>query len=210
VTVIHRVVQNAAVVPECNAISVPGEAAGEFRLHLVREQEVEDRRAFLVGHADDAGGVRHVHEQRLAAGLGVRANDGVFGAVFLLGFLAAAFLDAVFARSAHVGLGAAADALQALQQALHGGRQRVVGGVLAGEQRVAAIRRHFPGQQRRAHGRLWQVGGVRMPNRRHQGRCVEMPVTWSCSRSGATITWLEGVDASFPRAAPARGVRRPA
>jgi hypothetical protein len=76
----------------------------------------------------------------------------------------AAFLDAVFARLAHVGLGAAADALQAVQQALHGGRQRIPGGVLAGEQRVAAIGRHFPGQQHRAHGRLLQVGGVRMPD----------------------------------------------
>jgi hypothetical protein len=75
VIVIHRVVLHAAVVPERDGVGLPHEAAGELRLHLVRKQELQQRRAFFVGHAGDAGGVRHVHVQRLAAGLGVRAGE---------------------------------------------------------------------------------------------------------------------------------------
>ena len=88
----------------------------------------------------------------------------MLGAVLFLRLLGAVRLDAILARFRDVGLGRTADAHQAIQQALHGVRQRFIGLGLAGEQRVAAIGRDFFRQQHRSHRRLLQVGGVRMPD----------------------------------------------
>ena len=77
VVVVDRVVLGAAVVPEGERSHPPGEAAGELRFHLVLEQELQERRAFRVRHAAETRGMRHVHIQRLAAGLGVGAHQRV-------------------------------------------------------------------------------------------------------------------------------------
>src|SRR3546814_6156427 len=48
-----------------------------LRLHLVAEQEFQDRRALLLGHALEMRGVGEVHVERLAARLGVGAHRRV-------------------------------------------------------------------------------------------------------------------------------------
>ena len=50
-----------------------------------------------------------------------------------------------------------------VEHALHSGRQPVVGHVLVGEHRIAAIGRGFQAVKDRAERRLLQVGHVRMP-----------------------------------------------
>ena len=58
---------------------LPAEAAGEFGPDLVLPQEVEQRQAFLLGPALDAGGVGDRRVERLAAGLGMGAHDRMLG-----------------------------------------------------------------------------------------------------------------------------------
>jgi predicted dithiol-disulfide oxidoreductase (DUF899 family) len=99
VVVVDRVVLGAAVVPERERADLPLEAAGEFRLDLVPEEIVEQRRAFLLGHAAKAHGVRDVHVERLAPSFGMYANDGVLREVFLGLIL---IPDAVFASARDV------------------------------------------------------------------------------------------------------------
>ena len=83
VVVVDRVVLGAAVVPEGERADFPVEAAGELRLHLVAEEVVEERRAFLLGHAAEADGVAEVDVERLASGLGMRAHHRMLGFVVL-------------------------------------------------------------------------------------------------------------------------------
>src|SRR6266581_8910478 len=97
VVVVDGIVLAAAVVPERERAGAPLEAAGEFRLHLVAEQELQQRRALFLGHAGKARGVRGVDIQRLAPGLRMRAHHGVLREVVLA--FAALFLDTVFARA---------------------------------------------------------------------------------------------------------------
>src|SRR6185437_3390618 len=69
VIVVDRVVLRRAIVPEGERTCLPVEAAGEVGLHLVAEEEVEDRRALLLAHADKAQRVAAIDVERLAAGL---------------------------------------------------------------------------------------------------------------------------------------------
>src|ERR1700691_6309799 len=54
VVVVDRVVLDAAVVPERDRVLFPTEAAGEFGAHGVFVKVVEERCAFLLGHALEA------------------------------------------------------------------------------------------------------------------------------------------------------------
>src|SRR6185369_13243298 len=101
VVVVHGVVLHAAVVPERERADAPLEAAGEFRLHLVLEQESEERDALVFGHPFEARSVGDVYVQRLAPGLRVRAHYGMLRSEFLGG--ARLFLDPILTSARHVG-----------------------------------------------------------------------------------------------------------
>src|SRR5688572_21049834 len=79
VVVVHRIVLRAAVVPQGERADLPGEPTGKFRSDLVLEEEIQKRRALLLGHATEARGVREVHVERLASGLGMRAYHRMLG-----------------------------------------------------------------------------------------------------------------------------------
>src|SRR3546814_7382121 len=108
---VDRIVLGAAVVPERHRALLPAEAAGELRLHLVAEQEFQDRRALLLGHALEMRGVGEVHVERLAARLGVGAHRRVPRAELValeadgraLHRLAARLLPGALARAVHCG-----------------------------------------------------------------------------------------------------------
>ena len=72
--VVDREVLRAAIVPERQRAGLPAEPAGELRPRRVLLQEVDQRLAFLVGHAVE---MLHVAAdiQRLAAGLRMRADQ---------------------------------------------------------------------------------------------------------------------------------------
>ena len=100
------------------------------------------------GNAEDAAGEALVDVERLLAGHRMGAHDRVLGARIALlvgdpviGVLAAIVL-AVMQRG------------QPFEIGLHAVRQRVVGGIHAGEQRVAAARRALPDVEDAAHRRL--------------------------------------------------------
>ena len=73
-------------------------------------------------------------------------------------------LEAVLAGLGDIGLGRAVDAPQALQHALHGVRQSLVSGALAGKQGVPTKGRNLARQEHGTHGRCFQIGGVRVPD----------------------------------------------
>jgi hypothetical protein len=52
--VVDRVMHRRAVIPERHCTRTPTEPAGEFRLNLVLEKEIQNGRAFLLGHAVEA------------------------------------------------------------------------------------------------------------------------------------------------------------
>src|SRR6185295_14880925 len=72
--IIHRQVLDRSIVPEGDRALGPAETAGEFRPVAVLEEEVEERRAFRLGHALEAHGIGLVDEQELPPGLGMRAD----------------------------------------------------------------------------------------------------------------------------------------
>src|SRR6266516_7394957 len=73
----HGVVLDAAVVPEGDGALLPAEAALEFRRLDVPEEELQDRVALWPLELDDPCREAAVHEERLPAGHGVRADDRV-------------------------------------------------------------------------------------------------------------------------------------
>src|SRR3546814_8599942 len=62
VVVVDRIVLGATVVPEGDGARRPAEPAGELGLHLVAEQELQDRRALLLGHALEMRSEEHTTE----------------------------------------------------------------------------------------------------------------------------------------------------
>src|SRR5882762_2381924 len=79
VIVVQGVVLRAAVVPERERAHAPAEPAGELGTHLVPIEELQQRRALLLGQVLEAHGVADVYVERLAPGLRMGANDRVLG-----------------------------------------------------------------------------------------------------------------------------------
>src|SRR5690242_13058779 len=77
VVIVDRVMLDAAIVPECDCVRAPSEAAGEFRLCRMAIEEIEQRRALLLGHTGKADREVVIDVKRLAAGLGMGAHDRV-------------------------------------------------------------------------------------------------------------------------------------
>src|SRR5207249_4732781 len=73
-------VQRAAVVPDQHGAHLPLLAKSELRLRRVRPQFVEQRFALGEREAQDVAVAPPPQEQALAAGLGVRAHEGVMRA----------------------------------------------------------------------------------------------------------------------------------
>src|SRR5688572_12207151 len=82
VVVVDRVVLRAAVVPERDRSRLPCKAAGELRPHLVAEKELEQRRALLVRHPLEPGGVRDIYIECFATGLRMRSHNRMLADVF--------------------------------------------------------------------------------------------------------------------------------
>src|SRR5260221_662289 len=81
VVVVERIVLPGAIVPEGERAGLPLKAAGQLGSDLMPEQELEQRRAFLLGHTGEAGGMPSVDVQRPASGFGMCAHDRVLGDV---------------------------------------------------------------------------------------------------------------------------------
>src|SRR5689334_18372713 len=75
----HRVVLDAAIVPERDRILAPAEAALEQRVGHVLVQIVQDAGALVARDAVDVARKTLVDVERLAPGHGVRAHDRVIG-----------------------------------------------------------------------------------------------------------------------------------
>src|SRR3546814_17609622 len=110
-----------------------------LRLHLVAEQEFQDRRALLLDHALEMRGVGEVHVERLAARLGVGAHRRVPRAELValeaggpaLHRLAARLIHGPLARAVHCGERVETDGQRRGQA--HTSRGRVVGTHRRGE-----------------------------------------------------------------------------
>src|SRR3954451_8897365 len=75
----HRVVLDAAIVPERDRVLAPAEAALEQRVGHVLVQIVQNAGALVARDAVDVARKAFVDVERLAPGHGVRAHDRVVG-----------------------------------------------------------------------------------------------------------------------------------
>src|SRR5215470_7899378 len=153
----HGVVLDAAVVPEGDGALLPAEAALELRRLHVAEEELEHGVALRARELHDAGGEATVHEERLPAGDGMSADEGVLG----LGEHLALVLHAV-AAAVHVLAFVERGAV--FEEALHGLGERLVGRVHAREERVPSDWRQLVHVEDAPHGRLRVAGDVRVPD----------------------------------------------
>src|SRR5262245_54975720 len=127
IVVPHSVVLDAAVVPEGDGALLPAEAALELRRLHVAEEKLEHSIALRPLELHDTRGEAAVHEEGLAAGDGMGADDWVLR----LGKDAALVLHAV-AAAVHVLTLVERGAV--LEEALHRLGQRLVGRVHAREE----------------------------------------------------------------------------
>src|SRR5580704_6535798 len=70
----------AAIIPESDGVRSPIKTALKFRRLSMAPQHVEQRVAFELVEPVDPLGEFPVHKERLAAGHGMRAHDGMLGA----------------------------------------------------------------------------------------------------------------------------------
>jgi hypothetical protein len=164
VVVVDRVVQHAAVIPQRERTRRPAEAAGVLGAALVVEQVREQRLGLGLGPALEARGVRDVHVERHAAGLGVRARHRVHRLVRPGRLVATVGAQAVLAGLGDVRLGRARDRPQRPQRRTQALRQRVPRRVAARELGVAAVGRQLAREQQRARRRALEVRGVGVPD----------------------------------------------
>ncbi|CAI8376222.1 MAG: Uncharacterised protein [Hyphomonas sp. TMED17] len=68
----------ATIIPECNRIRTPSEAAGKALVPGVVEQEIQKRFTFSFGHAGETQCESRVYVQTFAAALRVRPDDRMF------------------------------------------------------------------------------------------------------------------------------------
>ena len=149
---------DAAVVPEGDGVGAPAEAALEQRVLHVLVEIAQDAVALVARHADQAAGEAAIDVERLLAGHGVCANHRVLGArVLRLVRHTEILVEAAIDRLAVVDRG------HALEIPLHAVAERFVGGVHAGEQRVAAFGRAGLDVEDAAHRRLDIAGDVGVP-----------------------------------------------
>ena len=217
---------HAAVVPHQQHARLPAVAVDEVLAHLVVEQLHQQRLRFVVGHALDADGVagaddtarcgrsRDAPARSGASAWPARCRRSVMAIERPLSRLA---VHAV----ARIAAARRVDALLVLQQRLHRRRQRVPGGVLVGEQRVAAHRRNDVAVQQRGLRR--HAAGSSSPNarsrrrsgssRRHRAapaRCADGPARCRsrgrCRRGRSAARCVPGPRATGPgRGRPAPG-----
>lgn len=162
VIVVHRVVLRTAVVPERHRPRLPTETARQLGTDLLCEQIVEEWLAFLLAPAPKVRGVRAVHEQGLASGLGMRAHGRVLADERLE--LDAGVSQAILARPRDLRLRRRVDGNEALERLTEPGRQRLVGEVLIREQRVSTVRRHLDGVEHARHRRTLEIRRVGVPH----------------------------------------------
>ncbi len=139
----------AAVVPEEQVADAPDVLVDEIPLLGVVEHGVEQRAALFLRHVDDAGRHQPVDVDRLAAGVLIGAEHRVDALAERLG----AFAVTLPGRAIVVVM----DGLAAAELVAHRGIERVVGGIAAREQRIAAGVGNF---DRVKHGRLVRHLGV--------------------------------------------------
>ena len=163
VIVVDRVVLGAAIVPQRDRAGLPAETAGEFRARRVGEKIAEQRRALLDRHVLEAQRVPAIGVERLAAGLGMRAHHRMLGDILLPRVGLRAVAHAVLARLRDVGLGGGIHHDEPVEHAPHAVRQRLVGAIHVGEQRIAAARRRFARDQHGRHRRALEIGRVGVP-----------------------------------------------
>src|SRR5215831_11423529 len=134
VVVPQRLMLDAAVVPEGYRMRLPTEPALEFLPGAELAQKIEDRTAFLSWQLIDVGGEVAVDIECLAFCHRMRAYDRV----------RCPRIDLAGLRQAHQRIVAAIDMVarmsrgQAVEIGLHAGRERIIGCVLAGKERIAA------------------------------------------------------------------------
>ena len=123
-------------------------------LHIAGDRVVEQRRALGFAPPGKAHGMAAVDVERLAPGFGVGAHHRVLGLVDRTGIGARRVAQPVLAGIAGVCLGRGIDRREPVKPAPQARRQRLVGPVHIGEDRVAAIGRDLARQQHRAHRRF--------------------------------------------------------
>ena len=160
VVIPDRAVLGAAVVPKRHRARPPAEAAVEFRCRDLVIEHLQDGVAFAACHAVDARREVLVDEKPLAAGHRMGADNGMQG--FGVDIDAVPHL-ATRAEAVAVDPGRLVPGFQIADQVLDRTRERLIGGVGAGEHRVAADRRDGVQMQDRAHGRLGVARYVGMP-----------------------------------------------
>src|SRR3569832_1231338 len=100
--IVDRVVLGRAIVPEGERARRPAETAGEFRPHLMMEEEIAQRRALRLAHVLEANGMRDVDVKRLAPCFRVHADNGMLGGELLARPLAQARAKTDHARTRNV------------------------------------------------------------------------------------------------------------
>jgi hypothetical protein len=140
------------------AFSVQPEAALEQRIFRVLVEIGQHGVALVARDADDETGEATVDVKRLPARHRVRAHHRVLSTRILhpVG-------DAVIGVEPAVGLLAVMQRGEPVEIGFHPVRERLVGRVHVGEQRVAAARRALPDVEDRSHRRLEVAGDVGMP-----------------------------------------------
>ena len=138
---------------------LPAEPHLEFLARAELAQEIQDRAALFSRQPVDVRGEVAVDVERLALGHRMGAHDRMRRArIDLAGFL-----------QPHQRIVAAIDVVAGMRRGqpfeigLHARRQRVIGRVLAGEQRIAADRRHRVQIEDAGRRRLLVAGHIRVP-----------------------------------------------
>lgn len=146
VVVVDGIMLHTPIVPERNATCIPSKPARQLGLDLMTEQKLQQWRRFVLGPPFEVRRMRDIHIQRLAARLWMCADHGMHSFEGLFRRTVPAVPNPVFARLAGVGLCGRIHGLERGERVLETLGKRVIGGVLVGEERVAAERGHFLGE----------------------------------------------------------------
>ena len=152
-----RQMLHAAVVPERERILAPSEAALKFWVSAMLVEEVQEGIAFRSLQADDVVGETAVNVNAFAAGVGVGADNRMFGSLI---FAALGAPDLLVAPYVHL---AGVHGDHRVEYRLHIFRQGIVGGVHAREQGVAAYIGYLGEMKQRSHRRFGVATHVGVP-----------------------------------------------
>ena len=159
----------AAIVPERDRARLPAEPAGELGLRDMLAEPVDPGPALGLGPALETHRVGAVEIERLLAGVGMGADHRMPGFQRLFpveadcGHRALEFGELSGPPGLRIADLRAGEAPEPGKRRLHAVRERVIGELGVGEQRVAAVRRRLDGVEQGAERRLLQIGGVGMP-----------------------------------------------